>query len=350
MADYSLRQIVYTGDVNQCLNFITKDDATNNPVRNIGGAKEPGIEDNAPASPYQQIVLNKNSIDFQENQPYYLSLDLPKNLLYNMDFGLHLINSDSGDLDMQNYQFIRYLNIPKYSLGENNITRVVLYENIHPADATHPEAYFTGHPEDVIMVPEVKSEEEAEIYKDKEAVYFENGQSEIGYYKWDGNQNKWINKKGTWGINDTLLAHSWFVGSEDDETDNVHFDIIFTPRADGKTVLHYIYLYLKPITADGDIIWIENDGTSQTAYYGRHLDISKIHYSLYSIKNLINGLSKVQRFGIWGHSELMFTINGEEFRVGPSGYFELTNFDTEYLGVVALTPQDKFTIDLQYGK
>jgi hypothetical protein len=44
----------------------------------------------------------------------------------------------------------------------------------------------------------------------------------------------------------------------------------------------------------------------------------------------------------------MFTINGEEIKIGPSGYYELQDFDIDFLGVAALDNRDQFTIDVQY--
>jgi hypothetical protein len=42
------------------------------------------------------------------------------------------------------------------------------------------------------------------------------------------------------------------------------------------------------------------------------------------------------------------SINGEEIRVGSSGYYELNDFDITNLGIICLSENDKFTIDYQY--
>lgn len=44
----------------------------------------------------------------------------------------------------------------------------------------------------------------------------------------------------------------------------------------------------------------------------------------------------------------MFHIEGEEIRIGPSGYYELENFSVSELGIAAFGSEDRFTIDIQY--
>lgn len=343
MADYSIQQLFFTGKDN-CLKPITT-----GKIRNISGAEMPGINQENPASPYQQIVLNSTLEDngtslgsFTKDQPYYLEVEIPKDDLYDMNFGLHLIGSDSGDLDMQNYQFIRYLNIPKVTEGNTNISRVVLFEYIKQGNEE-----FTGVPDGVRIVSEIERNDEIPANPEpNEILYFAlpdivHDGNKIGYYRYENND--WVNMKDKWGINDTLLAHSWYMKSSGNE--KTTFKIIFTPRVTG---LKFIYLYLLPINADTDIVWTEIDeNNNKNTYYGRHVDITKMKVTLYQILNLLP-VAKIQRFGIWGHSELMFTINGEEIRIGPSGYYELRDFETTFLGVVAQDPNDKFTIDIQY--
>jgi hypothetical protein len=41
-------------------------------------------------------------------------------------------------------------------------------------------------------------------------------------------------------------------------------------------------------------------------------------------------------------------INGEEIRIGQSGYYELNNFDITNFGIVVRNNQDKFILDYQY--
>lgn len=71
--------------------------------------------------------------------------------------------------------------------------------------------------------------------------------------------------------------------------------------------------------------------------------VSKIEKILPSIKN-----TTIKQIGVWGRSGLPLILNGEEVRIGPSGYFELKNFDLTSIGVLANGQEDKFTIDYLY--
>jgi hypothetical protein len=45
----------------------------------------------------------------------------------------------------------------------------------------------------------------------------------------------------------------------------------------------------------------------------------------------------------------MFTINGEEIKIGQSGYYELKDFTINSLGVIVTDYDiDRFTIDYEY--
>lgn len=52
--------------------------------------------------------------------------------------------------------------------------------------------------------------------------------------------------------------------------------------------------------------------------------------------------------GVWGHPDMLMSINGEEIRVGSSGYYELRDFEVTSFGVAENSVT--FTIDYQYKK
>ena len=41
-------------------------------------------------------------------------------------------------------------------------------------------------------------------------------------------------------------------------------------------------------------------------------------------------------------------INGEEIRIGQSGYYELNDFDITHFSMLITGNEDKFSIDYQY--
>lgn len=71
--------------------------------------------------------------------------------------------------------------------------------------------------------------------------------------------------------------------------------------------------------------------------------VSQITKILPSVKN-----TTIKQIGVWGRSGLPLILNGEEVKIGPSGYFELKNFDLVSIGVLANGSEDKFTIDYLY--
>lgn len=186
------------------------------------------------------------------------------------------------------------------------------------------------------------------------------------------------------GTNDVILNWSWDSSSGQDIA---YYDCIITPAENG---FKYILLQLQRITEDLDILANAKVGAPQqmcinqpgTAGYGENINGRMINleqiidqkiiidehgdeqvektiiqdtFKLYKLNELnsLNGpLSSntrtIKRFGIWGHPELMMAINGEEVRIGQSGYYELNDFDVNSICVVADGLKDTFVLDYQY--
>lgn len=87
----------------------------------------------------------------------------------------------------------------------------------------------------------------------------------------------------------------------------------------------------------------------------RVLNIEVINFS--RVNNIISdylaskysGLSSLKKIGIQSNPGLLFTINGEEIRVGRSGIYELyhKDIDITYLGFVAID-ENYFILDFKY--
>ena len=120
--------------------------------------------------------------------------------------------------------------------------------------------------------------------------------------------------------------------------------MIFRPVEDGFTS---IVLSMTRQSEDYNI----QRTTSSGIEYGRKVDITKMSYSLMQITNLVtsmNSNSTLDRIGVWGHSGLMMAVNGEEIKIGPSGFYELSEVPVSSLGVVAKDYNDSFTIDYEF--
>lgn len=360
MANYSIQQITYSGK-DMCLTpFIQRTDGTIHPINfNLeAGNNKPGDWGDQSA-PYQQIILNGEAINnnesdntFIKNKSYYLELEIPKDDNFSMDFALLLIpqpKSTGMDLDQLNYQFIRYLHVTQGGAGSTDQSRVVLYQK------ENEEGKFDESTTVEVAIAYPAPEEAPGTFPyEPHSLYYRRKQNEEIEYMWteENWKDSFESNQADYGYNDIILSHSWKTNPS--EKHIAKFQLIFTPRVEGMSCL---YLYLIPTKEDNDIQWAD---TSGRPYYGRHVELKNpndpddpdkigLTAKLYQINNLIpNNVSAVRRLGIWGRSELMLSINGEEVRIGPSNYYELQNFAVTELGVAAQSAADRFTIDIQY--
>lgn len=122
------------------------------------------------------------------------------------------------------------------------------------------------------------------------------------------------------------------------------FEMIFRPIEDG---FISVVLSMTRQAEDYNIQHTTANGTT----YGRIVDLDKIKCELCQLSNLVESMNNnatLDRIGIWGHSGLMMAINGEEIRIGPSGFYELSEVPVSSIGVVARDYTDSFTIDYEF--
>lgn len=337
MANYNIKQIAYSSKEGCLTSFSGASDGKITPKNfNLTTTNKAGDWGNQDA-PYQQIILNGEANEgggFTPGFPYYLELEIPKNDNFSMDFALLLIQDPQAgtDLDQLNYQFIRYLHVPQGIEEDQDQSRVVLYQKLNPANS----------PTKVAIAKLANAETNFESY----SLYYQvNDNNKIEYMWTEGPESipdSFKDNSKDYGYNDIILSHSWKSGSSTGE--KIKFQLIFTPRVEGMTRL---YLYLIPTRDDNDIQWTNDDDEGKN-YYGRHIEIDDIKANLYVMKNLLGDIGSAKRIGVWGRSELMLSINGEEVRIGPSNYYELQNFSVTHLGIAAQNAADRFTVDIQY--
>ena len=105
-------------------------------------------------------------------------------------------------------------------------------------------------------------------------------------------------------------------------------------------------MYREPYDED---IYYEED---EVGYYGRKIDEDYFDAQVYRLSNLValTGHSPLSHIGVYSHPNLIMAINGEEIRVGQSGYYELNDFEITNLGIAADNDDDtdRFTVDYQY--
>ena len=356
MANYNIKQIAYSGK-NQCLtSYIENADGVIHPKNVVLNAT-----DNKPGdwgdqyAPYQQIILNGGENEMQSfniGNSYYLEIEIPKDDNYPLDFALLLIppitdSIGSTDLDQLNYQFIRYLRVLQGVNSNLGQSRIILYQLKNQIT----EEFIGDIKVDIVI--EVPEDENGDVIIENDVPYvYEAGKI---YYRASRDKYMWPltttttwddNSQKNYGFTDVILSHSWKTSPSD--TEKARYELIFTPRVEGMSTL---YLYLIPTKADNDIQWLNQE--TNTTFYGRHVDIDKMSARLYVINNLLSdnaGTASLtaRRVGVWGRSELMLSINGEEVKIGPSNYYELRDFAVTSLGVAAQYDADRFTIDIQY--
>lgn len=252
---------------------------------------------------------------FVKGQDYYLKVQIPQDMNYAMEFTIKL--TKNSDTDQGSYQYIKTVNVNAGGDG-SNVYNVALYEKSNGSiNAMIPLKYEYG---------------KTTI---KDALYYRE-QNKKYYLGTGGNTYTQTDKR-----NIVAMAASW-------KTDVGEryglFEMIFRPIEDG---FISVVLSMTRQAEDYNIQHTTANGTT----YGRIIDLDKIKCELCQLSNLVESMNNnatLDRIGIWSHSGLMMAINGEEIRIGPSGFYELSEVPVSSIGIVARDYTDSFTIDYEF--
>lgn len=133
-------------------------------------------------------------------------------------------------------------------------------------------------------------------------------------------------------------------------TEESIFELIFTPNSNYNEII----FELSRLILDFQI-------TNENGTGGRIIDIEILDF--YLINNIVNVLSslypnltKLKKIGLQGSPGLLFTLDGEEIRIGRSGIYELYHeeISISYIGFVIkessgpLSGKDFFILDFKY--
>lgn len=294
---------------------------------------------------YQDVYLSGDSnFNFVAGTPYLLHLDIPKDLSYDCIYQIKLITDPGNNpIDTTNltYQMIKYITVPK-AVGVGNTSRIILYPI---TDDGAPGINSDGSYDLKVAIAKLLSESPAIgdiIYDESTGEYYiYDGPTESGTPV-IGNSIKILNKK------DTIMEHTW--STLDIKTDAVGFDIIFTSRSSNATY-NGILIQMQRSALDYDIY---TETASNGGIFGRKIDItagSNWNATVYELTNLVgnnNVPTPLINIGVYSHPNLLMAINGQEIRVGQSGYYELNDFEITSLAIAASDINDKFTLDYQY--
>ena len=279
---------------------------------------------------YQDIVLYGDlNNPFSLNESYYLRLGIPRNLSFNMTFDLKLLRGLNPEnfyfVNRNQYQEVKRFVVPRDSSGSLSFSRVILY----PIGGIDKEAEPIA-----VVVKDSRSETQ------NNGVYYKDG----NYYikKSDGNDVEILYR------NDILLNHTW----KDNESDDlVYFDFVFSNKVSGEA-FNSILIELNRNSYDDDVSYEGEDGQQ---YKGLYIDPTKVDVQCYRLVNMVNNInfgtndiSSFNNIGVWSHADSIMAINGEEIRVGQSGYYELNDFDITNFCMVVKSAKDRFSLDYQY--
>ena len=303
---------------------------------------------------YQDVYLSAgedSNFSFAAGVPYLLHLDIPKNLSYDCIYQIKMITAPKDsviDNATLTYQMIKYITVPKM-VGIGNTSRVILYPT-KDKEGTKPGVNKKGTPPYYTKIAIAKTLNDNPAEND---VIFDEPTGK--YYIYDGSKND--NGEPIIGEsvveiknkNDSIMEHTW--ATADIKPETVGFDMIFTPRS-SNVAYNGVLVQMQRSALDYDIY-------SDDGIYGRKIDISSDsgwNASVYRLVNLVKSISATSDFsltniGVYSHPNLLMAINGEEIRVGQSGYYELNDFEITSLAIAAKNDnddKDKFTVDYQY--
>lgn len=269
----------------------------------------------ATSTSFQDVLITPDNA-FVKNRDYYLSISIPQDMNYDMNFNLKIIKKENNTTQV--YQYLKNITINRGGSGEN-VYSVALYEK------------SDGNVAAMIPLPYRSGE-----LNTKDYIYYNS--TNDAYYLGNGGTSY----TRTYNFNDLSVVASW--RQETGENYGV-FEMIFRPVEDS---FEGILLEMVRTAEDYNIQRSSPDGTTE---YGRKVDINKVKYTLYELSNLVDQMNRdrtLSRIGVWGHSGLIMSVNGEEIRIGPSGYYELDAVPVESIGIVARDWNDNWTIDYEY--
>lgn len=342
---------------------------------------------------YQDILIklprdnNTNTPIVQYEKTYFVRLTVPQNNEYTARLNLKLCpeKTDSKNnlvVNTDRFQHIKTLIVPPSPQDDDIYNTVIIYKmpNSNPEiirscvidDGIHDSG------KDSNFIEGIKgfkyNFQVGDVYS------FKDGQERIYLYCKAVPENKLSVETANYTdyfikiVDYSLptLTHNWKLVNTN--TSTVTFEFIFSPKYNLSG--GYPYLLIETDRTDSyqqTIQYVDDTDTENQTYSGTRLKLEDVIFEIYSVSNLLQngsqGLSAIQsgtdtltHIALWGHPGLMFMINGEEIKVGQSGFYELKDFTIKTLGVVVKrleigteeNPEyindvnDRFTIDYEY--
>lgn len=330
MATTSIGQLRYS-NTSQCYSEIGHKDVN---AKDSGDATLDYIinstvsDDDEQQAGYADLTISLDSgASFDRNTDYYVKIDLPQNVNYDFSFNIRLCKQDESS--SESYQYLKTFTMPKGNSSSNSHS-VALYA----VDPTNNNSSVKA------MIPV-----EVDSFPTSGAVsgtlYHKRNTSSYAVGRANGKTQT------TTKVNAAIMTESW---KQDITGSMKSVEIVFRPVVDG---MNYLKFQMVRTTQDSAIRTTVTmaDGETTKEVEGRAIQLTDVSYKLYKLNNLLpDSLSSFSRIGVWSHSGLLMAVNGEEIRVGASGYYELAVLPVNSLGIVAQGYQDNWTLDYEYEK
>lgn len=266
---------------------------------------------------------------FNANTCYHIKVTIKQNANYDLNYGIRLIsgiNYDSGtNLQEKSYQFVKYITIPKYSITSNEKSEIW-----HYTDGTQVNA-AVALPYSAFDNINDASARAHKIFYNNNVIYLCDKNGEI--IQENGSNKNYKTDNFKW------KTYTFVNNFDTEKGENITREFLVYPESNYDA----IYFYLVPINEDSNMLYDNGNRI------GRHVTISQdvtIEVAEVSKVNLPEN-AIINNIGIWGRSEQLMLLNGQELKIGPSGYYELKNFNVDSLYIVN-NDDDKYTIDIQY--
>jgi hypothetical protein len=295
-----------------------------------------------------ELPLDANEIKYVDNNGYkdviiplgtlsadsllYVEFDLKIDRVYSTTYKLKLVNQNNYN----NYEIVKVFTVAAEPDDDMDASLVCLYEvpgqrgtnaaipvliTDYSAQPENPETYFTD-----------KMGFAGTLW-----CYYDNNGEEV-YYHYFGNGKSELVEE----YNDMIIRHSWINPSEDSI---YHFSGLISSRY-SESGFDALIIEIEREHVDEEIIHATDADTKH--FYGRLIDIDALDFKAKTINKLLPKESNaiIKKIGVQGHPGLTMVINGEEIKMGPSGLFELNDFDITSFGVCG--DAKRFIVDYQY--
>ena len=293
----------------------------------------------------------------QYGETFYVRLTLPQNPEYTTTVNLKLCAGTNGkrgnesNIETERFQHLKRIVIPPTPRTDDNIYNPVI---LFDTDGINDTSLLKDNDAAVQLWPEGEFSRDRTTYQ-KGYIYERqnNNHSEYRYFTQSGN---WSAGTLVKNVSFTTLTQKWKVVQNQKAT--ITYDFVFSPKYN--LTQGYSFLLMEIDRSDSHHSTIQYIGEDTNTYNGTRFELSDIELELYHVGNLLQGVSpqiqaggtnNLSHIGIWGHPEQIFVINGEEIRIGQSGFYELNDFNITSLGAVVdpnNPTKDRFTIDYEY--